>query len=279
MKFLRTLVDDIYDLVSSPLGKFKEEDVTSFAHNLAAKLNTRLVEERGAPTLRMSNLGTPCKRQLWYKVNKPELAEALSPATKMKFLLGDIVEEFLFFLAKQAGHDVQNEQMEVELNGVKGHIDGTIDGVIVDSKSASTFSFQKFKDGKLKYDDPFGYIDQMGGYLKATEGDSRVKVKDKGAFLVIDKQHGHLALDVHPAPSKDYGKLIEDTKKILAKPSPPPREFQDVPEGKSGNRRLGTNCSYCDFKNECWPNLQVYLYAKGPTFFTNVEREPRVDKV
>ena len=37
-------------------------------------------------------------------------------------------------------------------------------------------------------------------------------------------------------------------------------------------------CSYCQFKDACWPNLQTYVYARGPVHLTKVVREPKVDK-
>ncbi len=40
-----------------------------------------------------------------------------------------------------AGHEVTDEQKEVELEGLKGHIDCKINGRVVDIKTASGFSF------------------------------------------------------------------------------------------------------------------------------------------
>ena len=59
------------------------------------------------------------------------------------FLFGDIVEEVVLFLARAAGHEVTDEQKEIEINGVRGHIDGRVDGLPVDVKSASSYSYRK----------------------------------------------------------------------------------------------------------------------------------------
>jgi hypothetical protein len=268
MKSIDTLVEDIYGLFKEGF-KFDRESVDAFAHNLANRLGNRLAEERGKATLRMSNLGTKCRRQLWYKLNTPELATPLSPATRIKFLFGDILEELLFWLARTADHKVEREQEEVEINGVKGHLDGFIDGYLVDAKSASTFSFKKFRDHTLHEDDAFGYQDQLGAYGQATN-------EPEGAFLVIDKQHGHIALDRHKLGGKDYSKEIDEIRTTLASPTPPDRGFDDIPAGESGNRKLGTNCSYCDFKDTCWPGLRTIPYSNGPVFLTKVVREPKL---
>ena len=78
-----------------------------------------------------------------------------------------------------------DRQKETTLGGVKGHIDAKVDGVLVDVKSASHFSFKKFKDKSLYSDDPFGYIDQLSSYSTAEE-------VDRSRFLVMNKTSGEL---------------------------------------------------------------------------------------
>lgn len=271
MKNVRTLVDDIYALLSRG-AVFDKEHVREFGTALADKLSNRLSEERGPPTLRISNLGKPCKRQLWYSIKTPKLAEDLPPATRLKFLFGDVIEELMLFLAKAAGHTVEREQEEIEINGVKGHIDAVIDGELVDVKSASTFSFNKFKDHKLAEDDAFGYLTQIGSYgSKVGEGQNH--------FLAIDKTLGHVTLDSWDKSDEDYEEKVEDARAMLQSDIPPPRGYDDVPDGASGNRRLGVACSYCAFRGSCWPGLRTYAYANGPKFLTVVAREPKVNQV
>lgn len=270
MAKIGTLVQDIYGLFEKGVT-FNREDVKAFGVNLADKLAIRMSEERGEPALRMSNLGTPCKRKLWYSINTPRLAEPLSAPTRIKFLFGDILEEFLLFLARAAGHTVEREQEEIDIDGVKGHIDGTIDGELVDCKSASTYSFQKFKSHGLEGDDAFGYLTQLGGYgSKVGEG--------RNHFLAIDKTLGNICLDSWDKPDTDYVKEVQDARAILQSPVPPPRGYDDVADGASGNRKLGVACSYCAFHGTCWPGLRTYAYASGPRFLTKVVREPKVDR-
>jgi hypothetical protein len=227
----------------------------------------------------MSNLGTPCDRKLWYTVNRPGDAEPLPAPARLKFLFGHILEDLVLWLAEQAGHKVEGRQDECEIAGVKGHRDAVIDGRLVDVKSASTFAFKKFDTNGLVGNDGFGYLTQLGGYLHAAKDDPIVKDRDRASFLVIDKTLGNMCLDTYKFPEYNYNKMVADKREILGFPVPPKRNFSDVPDGKSGNRKLGVSCSYCPFKNKCWPELRTFVYSTGPVFLTNVARLPNVQEV
>lgn len=273
-----TLVSDIYGLFDKDYIPV-EEVVATFGEKLAKKVAARVSEERVGGGLRLSNLGTLCRRQLYYKVKTPELSEPLPPDVRMKFLIGDILEETLLYLAKEAGHDVQCEQDEVELHGVKGHIDAVIDGMVVDTKSASSMSFLKFQDGLTEERDSFGYLTQLRSYVEAKKDDDRVKYKDTGAFFVIDKTLGKICLDIHRFFPYNSEKFVADRKKLLADFVPPLRDYEPEDEGKSGNKKLGTYCSYCSFKKECYPALRAFDYSKGPVYLTKVARPPLVPEL
>ena len=281
-KDINTLVRDIYHILDERTNhSFNEENVEVFGRRVANHVRNRLEEQRNQPTLRLSNLGTKCLRKLWYQINEPDRAEVLPPSVRFKFLFGDILEDLLLFLAKEAGHKVEGEQDELNLHGVIGHRDAIIDGRIVDCKSASTYSFRKFERNGLREDDPFGYLTQLNSYMRASEGDPRVVDKDVGSFLVVDKTLGNICLDTYPADTEalDYEKKINDIKDILSLPEAPPRGFEPVPEGKSGNKKLCTNCSYCQFKIHCWPGLRAFSYSTGPVFLTDVVKTPKVEEV
>ena len=278
MADISTLVKDIYRVLDKG-AEVSPEATEKFGVTLSKIMSERLSEPRErTPHLRMSNLGTDCDRELWLKINKPEVQEALPPSTRMKFLFGDVIEALLFFLADVAGHRVEGEQDEVMINGVKGHRDGVIDGMIVDAKSASTFSFKKFFNGLKPEDDAFGYLRQIGGYLHAGQDDPLVKNKHQAAFLVTDKTLGHITLDIHNKDDVDYEALVEAKKTMLDGPMPP-RGYSDQPDGASGNRKLGIKCSYCPVKRYCWPGLRTFAYSNGLRHLTVVKREPNVDEI
>lgn len=278
MKKIDTLVQDIYSVVDKGVD-IASKDVEAFASHLSSIVKERLNERRAGSYLRLSNLGSACSRKLWFSVNHPGLAEPLAPDAKLKFLLGDVWEAVLLFLARVSGHRVEGAQDAVELHGVKGHRDAVIDGMTVDVKSASSRSFDKFAKGLKIPEDDFGYLTQLDSYVETGKDDPLVTDKERGAFLVGDKTLGKITLDIHGRADIDYEKLVQEKREMLAEGNPPPRGYQDVPEGKSGNRKLGVACSYCEFKHACWPNLRTFKYSGKPVFMTKVIREPRVEEM
>jgi hypothetical protein len=226
----------------------------------------------------MSNLGKP-DRRLWLEINHPDAGEPLTASTYVKFLYGDILEELILFLAKEAGHTVEGEQDRVEINGVIGHRDAVIDGVLTDVKSASSYSFKTFRSGELADNDKFGYIDQINQYLFAAQEDPIVRDKEVAAFFVIDKQNGFMCVDKHTNNNKDYVQVVEAKRQMLAEKEIPPLCYPAIPEGKSGNEKLGIECSYCPFKKVCYPNLRTFRYSYGPVYLTKVVKEPKVPEV
>lgn len=266
---IETLIEDIYRTLEQDEKVWDEQHVLEFSGDLARRLSSRLAETTGGGTLRLSNIGTKCLRKLWYSIRHPGLAEPLPGSARLKFILGDIFESVLLFLAKCAGHDVTDEQKEVTLAGIKGHIDGLVDGHLVDLKSASPFSFAKFRNGLHPGNDSFGYLTQLGAYCAALG-------RNVGSFLVGEKVLGKLHLDTHVFPEKDYEQHIENLRAVIADDATPPRAYSDVESGAAGNRKLGIECSYCPFKRQCWPGLRGFAYARGPEYLTNVVETPRV---
>lgn len=281
-KKIETLVEDIEGVLVKGLedNENSRSIVDRFGSWLSKSIAARLIRNERKPELRMSNIGKPCERQLWYEVNQPELGEPLRAETYMKFLFGDIIEELLLFLAELAGHEVTGRQDEQEIEGIKGHRDAVVDGTVVDVKSASTYSFKKFKEGTLKENDSFGYIPQLQSYLSAGQTDDTVTEKSKAAFIVLDKTIGHITLDVHEKDEVNWSDIYKAKKEVIAdKDNLPPRGFSDEPFGQSGNMKLGINCSYCPFKKTCWPEARTFLYSTGPITLTKVELEPRVPEL
>lgn len=279
-KTLDTLVADIYEIFNGDTTGITEERAAMFAKSLSDMILTKLTSGPREPQLSMSNLGKP-DRQLWYALNKPECAEDISPKTKMNFLLGDIVEEVVLFLAECAGHEVTGRQDTLEINGCLGHRDAVIDGVLVDVKSANGRSYTKFLYNKIEEDDPFGYIDQLNLYRAASDNDPSVTTHDKAAFVAVNKEVGGIHVNWQPAKGnrKEYEDLVQRKRDMINSPVVPERCYPAQPDGKSGNMKLGVNCSYCPFKKECWPGLRTFLYSSGPRHLVKVVKEPDVYEV
>mgnify|MGYP003136187590 CR=1 FL=1 len=275
---LSTLIDDIYSSLS-PLAmgedlNLSDDVIEEFGEKIKDAVRSWSSPRKQTSGLRMSNIGKPA-RQLWYE-SRDENVRSIPASVQIKFLYGHILEELVVLLVKLSGHSITDQQKEVVVDGIVGHIDCKIDGEVVDIKTASNFAFKKFKEGTLQDDDPFGYMAQLAGY-EAAEGTS------DGGFLAINKESGELSL-YRPGPfSKPNIKArISNIRDYLNLDSPPPRCYADIPDGKSGNRRISTNCNYCPYKNECWSDanngngLIAYKYASGIKYFTRVVREPKV---
>lgn len=278
MKSIDTLVPDIYELI----GNGGIIDHLDLGARLSDLLRSRLSEEREQRrTLRLSNVGQPCARKLWYSTRDDVEREDLSPRARGNFLFGDILEEVLLGIADASGHDVSGRQDEIRVGGIVGHRDAVIDGVLVDVKSASGRAFTKFKSGTVPDDDPFGYLWQLAGYLYGSQDDPLVRDKTRAGFLVWNKENGEICLDLYdmtPYLAEVPG-MIEDRKAAVLKDMPPDRAFSPVPEGKSGNTKLPVNCSYCDFKKACWPEARKFIYSTGPRWLVDVVREPDVMEI
>ena len=284
MKTIDTLVEDIYNLFEpSIVNKISEEDLEKhlkeFTKNVTNNIKIVLNEQpKKQRKLSLSSIGKPT-RQLWYDKHSNSEARPLSPSTRIKFLYGHILEDLLILLSRVAGHTVTEEQKEVEVEGIKGHQDCKIDGILVDCKSASGYAFKKFANNKLADDDPFGYIAQISAY---SEGNG---VKE-AYFLAIDKQHGNIALTrVHDMEMINAKERVQYLKGALDSKTIPDRCYSDIPEGVAGNRKLAIGCVFCPHKRECWSDanngqgLRAFKYEKGPTYLTQVSKEPRVEEI
>jgi len=276
MADIKTLVEDIYSLFDPDKPhEVNEKNLYNFTFGLGNIVRQRLAQRETKDfALRFSGLGKP-DRQIWYEAHGYK-KEDLLPKTYLKFLFGDMIEALLLFLAKEAGHEVTDEQKEVEALGVLGHIDARIDGRVVDVKSASPFGFKKFEDGSLLQNDPFGYIQQLSGYNNVlTPG-------EPSYFLAMDKVSADITLMELPVSvSEEFppAERIEHLKEVISSDQIPPRCYEPVPDGKSGNMKLGTECSYCGFKDACFPEARLFLYSTGPRWLTTVAREPDVFEV
>jgi len=278
MTNIKTLIPDIYKMVGGKENWLTSDIASSFTSELTTKLQGSL-EAKDGPRLRLSQMGKRCHSELWHSIHSPLAAEPLPPWARIKYTYGHILEALVIAMAKAAGHEVTGEQDAVSVDGIVGHRDCVIDGCIVDVKSAASRSFLKFKDGSIRTDDGFGYLDQLDGYIVGSHDDPLVRVKDRGYLLAIDKQLGHMCLYEHIAREESIRKRIRDYRDVVALDRAPPCTCETIPEGKSGNIKLGVRASYNAFKYCCHPQLRCFLYASGPVYLTKVVRKPDVPEV
>ena len=280
MKNLDTLIHDIYtvlDGLNSDKGvDIPEELMEEFLVNTREALEGWSTPHLQSKTVRMSNVGRPLRR-VWYDMQDTDLTkERMQPSTFIKFLYGHLLESVAILLIKLSGHTVTDMQKEVEVDGIKGHMDCKIDGEVVDIKTASNFSFKKFASGALVDDDPFGYMAQLAGYEEA-EG------TEDGGFFAINKETGEICLFRPGQLSKpNIRTKISNIKDSLEVDEPPSICYPPIAEGKKGNLRLASGCVYCPHKAKCWKDsnngsgLRAFKYSNGVKYFTRVISQPNV---
>ena len=277
MSKINTVVKDV-NKIFSQIGSGKpvelpEEKVDILLSNLKEALSQWSTPREKSVGLRMSNVGRP-NRQLWYDIKSNKDQEELSPAVIFRFLYGHVVEELLLFFVDLAGHKVEHQQAEVNVLGLKGHVDCLIDDVVIDIKSASDYSFRKFKDGKLSQDDPFGYLAQLAAYEHGFG-------KSGGGFLVANKSSGEICLYIPDELEVPNIESRLETVRTELKEDVPPRErcYPIIAKGKSGNMGLHNSCKWCRHKFQCNPDLRVFKYSNTLEYLTEIEVLPSVEEI
>lgn len=274
-------------------ASISKEALDAFSETASSTLKSQ-IEKAGRPVtartnkkLYFSEIGGGCFRKTWYKHNVPDHGKVLMPHERIKFMYGDQVESLIIAIAKAAGLNAHSFQKEVSValkDGweLRGKIDLFIDDVLVDVKSTTTKGFSKFKDNTLEHDDPFGYRWQLGGYAAALGA-------ERAEFLAFDKQLGHLvSCPLEDIPTKEsLVRYAEGLVDMVQQPAPPqrPMSCEPVADGKSGNMKLCTTCSYCPYNDVCYADanggtgLRTYLYSTGPVSLVKVVNEPRVTRI
>ena len=165
MKSINTLIPDIYNVMES---KEFDGDLNTIAMQAGREVEDAIKDaftpREDSQGLRMSGIGR-CERAQWYAY-KGHTPEPIKGEVYLTFLQGHVLEAVLVALIKLAGHTVTDQQKKHTIEGVNGSQDCTIDGELVDIKTASAWSWEnKFKESGIA-DDSFGYIKQLSAYGK-----------------------------------------------------------------------------------------------------------------
>ena len=261
-------------------GKTKMSDTT--IDQVASDIKDALKRQFGGHKngggfrLRMSNVGRP-SCQLWYEKNKPDVGLPKPTTFVMNMMIGDIVEAVFKGLLTESGVTYEDNK-KVTLDLPNANISGTYDIVIRDAvddiKSASDWSYRnKFESyNTLASSDAFGYVAQLAGYAKASG-------KKAGGWWVVNKANGQFKYV--PASGMDEDAEVAKIQSTVANINENKFErcFKSEVEtfrGKeTGNKILGKTCSFCSYRNDCWPNLTrlpaVMSQAKEPKMVDYVE--------
>ena len=136
MTSLSTIPEDLQSLWSNGVSP-SPEDLKVFCDNVGDAVTSSFqdaVSQEPRTILRMSSIGKPA-RQLWYESKYVDNPEELDYSLRIKFLYGHLLEELLVLLLKMSGHSVEDQQLEHDIDGIKGHQDARVDGILVDFKS------------------------------------------------------------------------------------------------------------------------------------------------
>jgi hypothetical protein len=278
VKSISTLVEDI----NKGVGSMEREGLvlSRFSDNITSaykkQMSVREEKVRTPNTLYFSEIGEKCQRKMWYKYNSA-VGEDIPPATRVKFLYGDMLEELVLQLARDTGHTVTDEQLSVEYDvpggpwKVRGRIDAIVDGCVVDVKSVTKMSEQKFHN-HLE-DDPFGYYGQLNGYATV------LKNSEMG-FLTIQKELGHINYFPFTQDSEVFAYGVA---RAVATVSAAENGFDTLPDvpasATSKNMKLCTSCSYCPYKKQCFPDVRGFAYSNKVEWLTKVVDTPRVPEI
>ncbi len=233
-----------------------------------------------------------CTRRMIYDLSETE-PEALTARARVTFMLGDVWEQALLFLIRQAGVNIVTPGIdgvqERHVLTVEGAvISGSIDLVVrdpagaeipVDAKSMNARSFGEFKDAisdpkaewweKQRWD----YLTQLRFYMIA-------KKAPYGMFVAVCKDTGHMAeLHVMPDPSweiefRQRCKYLMDHLKP-GDPTPPRPSWSTTkmlpganlrPDGSKGpvEEIVHWRDSYCPHVRKCYEGFDLVALSSGP---------------
>lgn len=140
-------------------------DIANYSSALSQSFKRQFVDERQQENrLRVSSLGKYAVVQALQYFGVHESMENIRGAKADMFHVGDITEARLISLMKAYGLWVTHEQHEVTWNGVLGHMDCVVDGMVIDVKTCNDGNFKRYQK-KL----PQTYITQIGVYAEALQ--------------------------------------------------------------------------------------------------------------
>lgn len=232
-------------------------------------------QKRGDFRLRLSGMG---KSLLTLQCEKLGLEKDPrdEPYLMLKFMFGDMIEALAITLLEESGVVIESEQegvtLELENVKIKGTLDIVIDGKVYDIKTASPFSFEKFKKGleKLEANDSFGYCTQLACYCEAggyKPGGWIVVNKVTGEICICDASNLDVTKYVESVGSK--ADIIEHTKSI-----------EDVYKGipyylceSTGRRYLNKDLKYFDYKEALGWKERLKWYWKERNWYIDEHKE------
>ena len=253
------IVDKIYTYLSSE-GKSIDEALRYEVEKLAGVSFRRqfMTDDEGvsAGKLRLSSAGK-CARQLAYSFHGFEKkGKELDARSKIIFFQGDLTELMLSSIAKLAGCQLvatglNQATVKFKVNGqfIEGHTDGLLmesgEIYLVEFKSMSSFSFDRFQDGLV--DD--SYLAQFNCYMDAAG-------LNKCVFIGMNKDNGVL----HEMVFTKDDKIVSASRQNLLSVLKSTPEALPSPAYEADEKGFYPwQCLYCSYWGHCRPNAEKVL--------------------
>jgi len=253
-------------------SKIKEEWIQEFLTHCEDSIRKQLKPRDNEYYHRASAMGRPLCILQNQKKKSPKSEKEYNFI--MKMLIGDMTEGVVSLMAKMAGVDIVAEGTETELVLGGAKIVGTDDHTIktptgkkvYDTKTTSSFQWRdKWSKGydALKDNDTFGYISQLHIYAMG-------QGIDVGGWIVVNKETGELKVVEAPEDKEEKDRVIHELQtkiKALDGNWSFMKCFEPLDEKfnkkSTDSKYLGTECSFCDFREVCWPHAQRLPKAKS----------------
>ena len=219
--------------------------------------NSRIEGERPRSMFGLSQVGD-CARKLTY-IALGYTPEPIPARTQRIFALGNKGEDILAEEITKRGYILSEQQREIDVLGVKGHIDGIIDHKYLwECKTANSRSFRKNKSG-IKKNSP-QYYDQVQSYLHGLYKQNLNIFKC--FFTILNKDTSEIYQEIIPYDQNQILNILDKISFIQGHIDR--KELCPIPEG------LAWQCGYCQFAKYCkekpgyHPEQQEYQVIDSP---------------
>lgn len=265
------IVDRIYEYLNSEGKSFNalvlDEALSRFRNVLMRQLMQDREEKPGR--LYVTRFSHPCARKGAYGYHAFE-AEEVRPRGKINFLVGDMVEIALASLGRLAGCDLQTPpKVILDINGtqVTGYGDDLLqeggEGYLVEYKKVTSYALRRFQRNGVE--DAWGYASQIHCYLKGLS-------LDKAILLAAAPETGALHEQVLFFDEVAWLAARNRASQILAsRPERLPMRAIPTVVTKNGREKLGLQCSYCNYRQHCWPEAKMELVRGRPVWYVGEE--------
>jgi CRISPR/Cas system-associated exonuclease Cas4 (RecB family) len=208
-----------------------------------------------------SQIGAECSRKIQYSSIIKEPKDPVEPRVQRIFDLGNLIEDYLIRLLRDAGFDVRTRKDNGDQWGfsladgrIQGHVDGVIMGgpkvmdypCLVEFKSAKSSRFTKFlRDGLMQTDS--NYYSQVQFYQ------TNMNLCNPALFVMMSKDDQNIYYELiqhNPAHASRLLDKSEDILNAIDNNYLMPKAYQD---------KNNWNCKYCDYKKECWSDDTIKI--------------------